>query len=611
MKKLCLLSIAGALLAAALLPSCARAEEMTLEELEGLAPAGIEELLARTQNRPWRGGDFAPGRHGGTWNSSFRGDPQTFNHILAERDAHSSAIVRMMTDSFADFDTAAREWVPRLTFFEVVADEAAGTLDVILTLRENLYWTYYGSDVRVPVTSDDVIFWYDEIEGDPRFNSSLFPARFVTMEDGSYGIVTIHRIDDRSFRFHFPRIVADPILTINRDFGPRHVFEPALRERGVDGVLDLFSVASDPRLIPSIGSWHFVEYSPAHRMVFRRNPNFWETNTDGASIPYREEVIVRILPDQHTEFLVFMQGGLESYLARPEDLDELINRDDPFYTVFVHDGTLTAPLWSFNQNPINSGEPWQEWFSRTEFRQAMSSMLDRDRLARQVYRGLAEPKLWFFPPPNPFYNPDIRLQFTYDRRRALELLESIGMSRDAQGVMRDERGNRVEFDLSFPADVFIWSDKATVMADMLAGIGIRVNLRPTDFQRLVQQLTVTFDWQSVLISLGPSLFPTQGVNVWLSSGNLHMWHPLQESPHTEWEARIDWLFNEGMFTYDAERAWPIWNEFQEIILYQLPVIYLMRQRSFWAINDRWDLSNVFFDNMNSAMTSRVFLSAGN
>jgi len=228
-----------------------------------------------------------------------------------------------------------------------------------------------------------------------------------------------------------------------------------------------------------------------------------------------------------------------------------------------------------------------------------------------VYRGLAEPKLWFFPPPNPFYNPDIRLQFTYDRRRALELLESIGMSRDAQGVMRDERGNRVEFDLSFPADVFIWSDKATVMADMLAGIGIRVNLRPTDFQRLVQQLTVTFDWQSVLISLGPSLFPTQGVNVWLSSGNLHMWHPLQESPHTEWEARIDWLFNEGMFTYDAERAWPIWNEFQEIILYQLPVIYLMRQRSFWAINDRWDLSNVFFDNMNSAMTSRVFLSAGN
>jgi len=102
-------------------------------------------------------------------------------------------------------------------------------------------------------------------------------------------------------------------------------------------------------------------------------------------------------------------------------------------------------------------------------------------------------------------------------------------------------------------------------------------------------------------------WPTQGSNVWPSSGNLHLWHPLQESPATHWEARIDYLYNEGSFTVDTERAWAIWNEFQEIILEYLPVIYLIRPRSFFAINNRWDFTNFFFDNINGAETSYLFL----
>ena len=140
-------------------------------------------------------------------------------------------------------------------------------------------------------------------------------------------------------------------------------------------------------------------------MVFRRNPHYWNENINGLSIPYYEENIVQILPDQNTQYLVFMQGRLESYSARPEDLYELINRDNPFYTVFNAEGSIGASLWSFNQNPVNSDTPQYDWFTQKEFRQAMSCLLHRDRINAQVYRGLAEPKLDFFPPPNPFFNP--------------------------------------------------------------------------------------------------------------------------------------------------------------------------------------------------------------
>jgi peptide/nickel transport system substrate-binding protein len=106
---------------------------------------------------------------------------------------------------------------------------------------------------------------------------------------------------------------------------------------------------------------------------------------------------------------------------------------------------------------------------------------------------------------------------------------------------------------------------------------------------------------------GSNIFPSQGVNVWPSMGNLHMWYPLQETPATDWEARIDYLYNEGCYTVNEAKAKVIWDEFQAIILEQCPVIYLVRPRSFVAIRDRWDLSNVYFDNINGFETTHMFL----
>ena len=584
---------------------------MSLEELEALNPEGVQELLAKTLTKPWRGEEFVPGALGGSWNTSMIKDPKSFNHLIAERDAETAAIVGSLVDPLLDYDRLKREWKPQCASPEIIVNEEDQTLDVIYTLRDDLYWSYYNSGRKIPVTSDDVIFWYDEIEGDKAFNSSAYNGQFLTMEDGSEARITIEKIDNKRFRFHFPRIVAEPLLSTNRDFGPRHVYEPAKTANGAQGVLDLFSVDSDPKLIPSMGRWFLVEYYPSQRLVFKRNPDYWRKDSAGLSLPYIEEYIVQILPDQNTEYLVFKEGNLESYLARPEDLNELVNRQTS-YTVFNAEGSLGATLWGFNQNPKNSDAPYYDWFTKKEFRQAMSCLLNRERLNMQVYRGLAEPKLDFFPPPNPFYNPDIVLQYQYNPQQAMELLESAGFTLDNRGVLRDEKKRRVEFDLAFPADVSVYTDVTSIIVVELGKAGIKVNLRATDFQKLVEQLTFTYDWQSLMIGLGTNLFPTQGSNVWPSTGNLHFWHPLQEKPATEWEARVDYLYNEGSYTIDREKAKIYWDEYQRLILEQCPVIYMMRSRSFWALQNRWDFSNVYYDNLNEAnldeaKTTHIFL----
>jgi peptide/nickel transport system substrate-binding protein len=299
---------------------------------------------------------------------------------------------------------------------------------------------------------------------------------------------------------------------------------------------------------------------------------------------------------------------MEDYSLRPEDLDGLVNRGDGSYTVFNSEGGLGANFWTFNQNPINDKTPQYDWFTKKEFRQAMSCLLNRDRLNAQVYRGLAVPKLGVFPEPNPYYNSAIKLQYLYDTPRAVELLESIGFKRNIRGIMHDDKNRRVEFDLTIRSDSTMNQDIASIIRDELSKIGIKLNIRVIDFQKMVEQLFTTYDWDSMLMGLtGSNIFPSQGSNVWVSSGNLHMWHPNQESPATEWEERVDYLYNEGKFTIDTDKAQIIWDEFQSILNEQVPMIYLMRSRGFWALNNRWDQTNVYYDNMNGAETNYISL----
>lgn len=594
---------------------CYKAPEMTLEEIEEYKKQNQNLILEQTVSRPYKSEAFKNGQVGGVWNTTISADPKSFNLLIAERDGETTSILSPLVDYLFDYDCVQKKWVSRTASFLIKTNEEKDKMSVFCTLRDDLYWSFYNSEEKIKVTSDDVIFWYNEICGDEEMGSSAYNGQFMETKDGKVERVTIEKIDDLNFVFHFPRIIAEPILHINMDFGPAFIYQKAKNEGGVEGVKNLHSVQTDPKTIPSLGEYFIAEYVPGQRIVYERNPNYWRKSN------YPQKKIARIISDNNTQNLLFTKGELETFSPTPEQLNDLVakaNNNFDFYgnylkkksgyTVFNAEGSQSASFWIFNQNPKNKDKVYYKWFCKKEFRQAMSCLLNRERIINQTYRGLATPKYSFFPEANAFYDSSIELKYKFDHEHAQELLKSSGFSKKADGFLYDSENNKVEFDLVINATSTVVSDIAQIICDECKKEGITINVRQTDFQRLVEQLTSTYDWQSLIIGFGgDSIFPTQGSNVWVSAGNLHLWYPLQKSPATDWEARVDYLYNKASCIVDKEKAFPLWKEYQEIFLEQCPIVYLVCSRSFFGIQNRWDFSNVYYDNINGAEISHVFM----
>ena len=595
--------------ALAFLAACgAGVKQISEDQLNFQKKQQEDNLLKQTVYRPGSTAPYEKGRAGGTWLNNINNELKTFNAVVAVYDAESAGIVDNLSTSLLDYDPYKKQWKANAASYEVSVNEAEGTMDVTFTLRDDLYWTTLADPgTKVKVTSDDVVFWYNQIEGDPAFQHSAYAGQFVQMPDGTKRHIDIGKIDHRRFVMHFPRIAAMPELAANRNFGPRYVFEPLKKARGVEGVLNLWTINTDPRTIPSIGPYYIESNRPGVQVTLVRNPNYFKTDDYGQKIPYIQRFETKIVPNQETEKLKFLAGELDGYGLRPEDLDDMVKKSPRDYTVYYNGPSLGAQFISWNQNPRNLKPMYVKWFSNTTFRQAMSCFFNRERVVKEIYRGLAEPDLSFFAKPNPYYDPSIKQQFTYNPERGKQLLAQIGIKPTAAGLMQDAEGNQITYDLTVPIETNLSIDIATIYADELKKAGITLNVKPVQFQKIVDTLTKGYDWQSIMISVGSNYFPIQGDNVWLSKGNLHLWNPLQPKPATAWEAKVDDLYWQGYSERDPVKAKSIWDQYQRILLDEVPVMYLVYTVSFAAYRDRW--ANIRSDTLGAPDFNYVYLKA--
>jgi len=117
---------------------------------------------------------------------------------------------------------------------------------------------------------------------------------------------------------------------------------------------------------------------------------------------------------------------------------------------------------------------------------------------------------------------------------------------------------------------------ATMLQADFARLGIAVTVVPLEFRSLLDRVTNTRQFDSVVLGLGNGdADPNSELNVWLSSGATHLWNPNQKRPGMPWEAEIDNLMERQMIALNPSERKKLYDRVQEIVAAQLPMLFLV------------------------------------
>ena len=434
-----------------------------------------------------------------------------------------------------------------------------------------------------PFTAQDVEFTFNRIiynEDIPTSTRAAFQFRYLD-DAGEWQVapMTVTTIDDHTVQFVLPTPFAPFLRSMGTAIYPRHILEPHVEEGTFN---DVWGVDSDPSEVIGTGPYTIESYTPEDRVVLVRNPDYWLHDAEGNALPYIERIVNLLVPTIEDDFEKFRAGEVDAYGMRGQDFSVLEpEQESGNFTIHRRGPAFGTVFLGFNLNTGSdeAGEPYVSpeqlaWFSNVEFRRAVAHSIDKARIIEEVQHGLGYPQASSISPAaGDFHNPDVR-RYDYDIEGANAILDGLGwMDGDGDGFREDADGNPISFKLVTNVDNDVRARVAAIIDEGLDLIGIDARFEPIEFGDLVGQLTGTFDWEAMIVGLTGGTEPHFGMAVWHSSESLHLWHPNQEQPATEWEAEIDALYVQGYQELNHERRVEHYHRAQEIVAEQLPLIY--------------------------------------
>jgi peptide/nickel transport system substrate-binding protein len=510
---------------------------------------------------------------GGVLSSSLRSEPRTFNR-WADRNFATDLIAQLTQGKLIRINRSTQEIEPALAESWTVSPDSR---TFTLTLREAAW-----SD-GTPFTSADVVFSFQAVY-DPKANSVLASSLQVGGQP-----LAVTAPDARTVVITYPGAFGPGIVMLdNLTLAPKHKLAAAL---AAGTFAQAWGVAAPLADLVSLGPFVLSRYEPGQRLIFDRNPRYWKKDAAGLALPYLDQLVLEIVPDQNAE-LVRLQSGQIDMLqqqVRPEDIATLRPLVDQGKLQLLELGVSTDPdLFFFNLRPQQwAKDPRGSWMSRKEFRQAISHAVNREAFANTVFLGAGVP-IWgpVTPGNQKWFSPNVpRYAFSLDKAR--EFLAGLGLAnRDADEWLEDEKGTEARFTLLTYRGNSSLERGSAVLREDLRPLGIAVDVVAIE-QGTLNERMVKGDFEAIANFFSISnLDPAMSPDFWLSSGSAHIWNIGQATPATEWEKQIDDLMHAMTSSTDQDERKRLFNQVQDIFAEHLPVIYFVAPRMYMGVSAR-------------------------
>lgn len=528
------------------------------------------------------------GRFGGALVSSTIGEgPKTFNPFNT-KDATSATMAEMMFDGLVTTKPDTGEVIPKLAkSFEISPDGKTYTFH----LRRGIKW----SDGK-PITADDVVFSWNKILLAGLGNTSVRDSVII---DGQLPV--IKKIDDYTVKFTTIKPFAPFLRILSASIAPKHIFEPAVK-KGAKYFDSFWSTTTPPKDFVTSGAFKLKEYVPAQRIVFARNPNYYEINLKNEKLPYLDRIVYLIVGDLNNEILKFEAGELDVIGLRGSNVGRYKKREPRSNFVIYNIGPDTGTMFvsvNMNKRKDKQGKFYvqphkQVWFNDKNFRSAIDWALDRQNMVNNVANGLASPLFTAESLNSIYLNKSLAKGHPKDLNKAKEYLKKSGFYWKNK-ILYDKSNQRVEFDLYTNAGNTEREAIGVMVKQDLEDLGMKVNFKPIEFNSLVNKLVNSLDYDLVIMGLtGTPLEPHNGKNVWYSTGSLHLFNQRPDGKAIDrfpWEVKLDKIIDEASLKITFKDRKKLYDEYQQIIYDEKPIIYLYSPIRVTAIRKKF--GNIF------------------
>jgi peptide/nickel transport system substrate-binding protein len=488
---------------------------------------------------------------GGEFTELFEAQPAKLTPYISS-DVYSTRVLDRVCQSLSSFDPKTLRMVGALADGWQIDPNG-------LWIRAHINPRARFSD-GTPVTSEDVRWTYMDFINNPlieaeRARSTQDNLKEVKVVDG----LTVDFMFKEAFFTNILIALGNPIL-------PKHYyarFEPSQINQGTgvtmgSGPFRLAKLPSGPEDLAN-------QWTPGQDVVLVRNEQYW------AEKPSLERLRFKSIKDDLGRLVAYRNGEGSMMLPTSPQFNKVLKEEPEF------EKSNYALKWT-NMRCGYSFIAWQcgpragkglTPFVDKRVRRAMTMLLDRERMIRDIWDGIGIVAKGPNNPESPASDPAVKpLPFDPEKGKAL-LAEAGWKDRDGDGILENEKGDKFTFEYTYATGGEISERLARFVKDSYGKAGIVVTTRPVDWSRY-QELLKLRDFDAITMGWGanaPEIDPRQ----------IFHSESIKEGGDnfTQWVNKdCDALIEKGRRTMDEATRMEVWRQFEACIAEDQPYTFV-------------------------------------
>jgi len=439
-------------------------------------------------------------------------------------------------------------------FAQKMPEVSGDGLTYTFKLRNDIKWSD-GS----PLTPDDVVATY-ELYYDPKYDGLLgnnrpTAKRYIKSATAQGDSIILQS------------------TTVFAPFQLQYGVTPIVPKKYIAGKTGPQLNTDDFNSAPPVsnGKFKFTSWTKGDKLILARNDNYFKGPVNLDTWVYKK------VPDAVAVLQQLKTGEIDVGRLDPSSYDEA--KAQPNLNILSF-STFGFDEFIFQLDP---NKPGGQIFQDKLLRQALVWGLDRKAIVQAAYFGQASVADSVEPPTSWAFNKDVQPKYTYDTKKAGDLLDSAGWKMGSSGI-REKGGQKLSFEMVTNADNSTRVKNLQIMQDQWKKIGVDAQIKNMSNLGLLSD-NLTSSRQFGVMFIGFSLQPFGEPD---QSG---LWHSRQAAVGGNngglyKNPSVDKLLDDAVATLDKGKRKDLYFQLQNILADELPSCIVCNPNGIYGVNKR-------------------------